>query len=101
MSSSSIRENNDAQLNSPSFRLPALDQEFLLDDSTRGIRFQLEYAKAQEAHLVMSGMLAYEELQIFEFANDAASAWATLELHSLSFPHAFSSSEQRRKPVTR
>ena len=30
------------------FRLPALDQDFLLGDSTRGLRFQLEYQKAEE-----------------------------------------------------
>lgn len=40
---------NAAQLASPSYRLPALDQDFLLGDSTRGVRFQLEYAKAEEA----------------------------------------------------
>jgi uncharacterized protein (TIGR00730 family) len=34
---------------SPSFRLAALDQDFLLGDSMRGVRFQLEYAKAEEA----------------------------------------------------
>ncbi|MDO9413543.1 MAG: LOG family protein [Pseudolabrys sp.] len=34
---------------SPSFRLPALDQDFILGDSMRGVRFQLEYAKAEEA----------------------------------------------------
>ncbi len=39
---------NARQLASPSYRLPALDQDFLLGDSTRGIRFQLEYAKAEE-----------------------------------------------------
>ncbi len=30
------------------FRLPALDPDFVLGDSTRGIRFQLEYQKAEE-----------------------------------------------------
>lgn len=39
---------NSMQLASPSFRLPALDQDFLLGDSTRGVRFMLEYAKAEE-----------------------------------------------------
>ncbi|MBF0665437.1 MAG: LOG family protein [Brevundimonas sp.] len=34
---------------SPSYRLPALDQDFLLGDSMRGVRFLLEYAKAEEA----------------------------------------------------
>ncbi|MFT3988356.1 TIGR00730 family Rossman fold protein [Aestuariivirga sp.] len=30
------------------YRLPALDQDFLLGDSTRGLRFHLEYQKAEE-----------------------------------------------------
>jgi uncharacterized protein (TIGR00730 family) len=32
----------------PAYRLPVLDQDFVLGDSTRGIRFQLEYQKAEE-----------------------------------------------------
>jgi uncharacterized protein (TIGR00730 family) len=40
---------NAAQLASPSFRLPSLDQDFILGDSMRGVRFLLEYAKAEEA----------------------------------------------------
>jgi uncharacterized protein (TIGR00730 family) len=40
---------NSAQIASPSYRLAALDQDFLLGDSMRGLRFQLEYAKAEEA----------------------------------------------------
>jgi len=36
------------QVDSPSFRLPALDSDFLLGDSMRGVRFLLEYAKAEE-----------------------------------------------------
>jgi uncharacterized protein (TIGR00730 family) len=39
---------NAAGLASPSYRLPALDSEFLLGDSMRGVRFLLEYAKADE-----------------------------------------------------
>ena len=39
---------NRAQLESPSYRLAALDQSFLLGDSMRGVRFLLEYAKAEE-----------------------------------------------------
>ncbi len=38
-----------AQLASPSYRLPALDTDFLLGDSMRGVRFLLEFAKAEEA----------------------------------------------------
>jgi len=37
-----------AQLESPSYRLAALDTDFMLGDSMRGARFMLEYAKAEE-----------------------------------------------------
>jgi len=40
---------NAAQMASPSFRLPALDQDFLLAEEQRGVRFLLEYAKAEQA----------------------------------------------------
>lgn len=40
---------NKKQIESASFRLPVMDTEFLLGDSTRGVRFLLEYAKAEEA----------------------------------------------------
>ncbi len=40
---------NSPQMASSSYRLPALDQDFLLGDSMRGVRFMLEYAKAEEA----------------------------------------------------
>jgi uncharacterized protein (TIGR00730 family) len=39
---------NTLQMDSPSYRLPALDRDFLLGDSMRGVRFLLEYAKAEE-----------------------------------------------------
>ena len=39
---------NAPQVQSPSYRLPVLDQEFLLGDSMRGVRFLLEYAKAEQ-----------------------------------------------------
>ncbi len=39
---------NTPQMASPSYRLPAMDQDFLLGDSMRGVRFMLEYAKAEE-----------------------------------------------------
>jgi hypothetical protein len=37
------------QTASPSYRLASLDQDFLLGDSMRGVRFLLEYAKPDEA----------------------------------------------------
>jgi hypothetical protein len=39
---------NARQLASPSYRLAALDQDFLLGESMRGVRFLLEFAKADE-----------------------------------------------------
>src|SRR5215813_10958502 len=39
---------NAEQMASPSFRLAALDQDFLLGESTRGVRFLLEYEKADQ-----------------------------------------------------
>lgn len=35
-------------MEAPAYRLPATDPDFILGDSTRGIRFQLEYQKAEE-----------------------------------------------------
>ena len=40
---------NAAQRGSPTYRLAALDEDFLLGDSMRGVRFLLEFAKADEA----------------------------------------------------
>jgi len=48
MTDPSRTPSNAAQLASPSYRLAALDQDFLLGDSMRGARFMLEYAKAEE-----------------------------------------------------
>ena len=41
-------KSNSAQLAAAAYRVPILDQDFLLGDSTRGIRFHLEYQKAEE-----------------------------------------------------
>ena len=40
---------NAAQMASPSYKLAALDQDWLLSDINRGVRFMLEYAKVEEA----------------------------------------------------
>jgi uncharacterized protein (TIGR00730 family) len=40
---------NRAQMDSPSYRLPMHDADYLLGDSMRGVRFLVEYAKAEEA----------------------------------------------------
>jgi uncharacterized protein (TIGR00730 family) len=39
---------NKPQMAAPAYKLPAADADFILGDSTRGIRFQLEYQKAEE-----------------------------------------------------
>ena len=41
-------DENAGQKNSPAYRLAALDPDFLLGDSMRGVRLQLEYEKAEE-----------------------------------------------------
>ena len=38
----------EAQMISPTYRLPALDQDYLLADPQRGLRFMLEYQKAED-----------------------------------------------------
>ena len=39
---------NHAQRDSKAYILPALDDEYILGDSMRGVRFLLEYSKAEE-----------------------------------------------------
>ncbi|MGP0090521.1 MAG: LOG family protein [Xanthobacteraceae bacterium] len=41
-------KDNTAQKSSPAYRLAALDPDFLLGDSMRGVRLQLEYEKVEE-----------------------------------------------------
>jgi uncharacterized protein (TIGR00730 family) len=68
---------NKAQLTAPAYRLPALDQDFLLGDSTRGIRFQLEFQKAEEslrAWGVATTVVVFGSARILE--NDAAGWYA-------------------------
>jgi uncharacterized protein (TIGR00730 family) len=43
-----MTKGNRAQTASPAYRLPALDPDFLLSDSMRGVRLHLEYQKAEE-----------------------------------------------------
>lgn len=44
-----VKRPSAAQIASPSYRLAAFDQDFLLGDTMRGVRFLLEYAKAEES----------------------------------------------------
>jgi uncharacterized protein (TIGR00730 family) len=43
-----MTKDNGPQKTSPAYRLPVLDPDFLLGDSMRGVRLQLEYEKAEE-----------------------------------------------------
>lgn len=43
-----MTEETTPQMASPSYILPALDDEYVLGDSMRGVRFLLEYSKAEE-----------------------------------------------------
>jgi len=53
----------------PSYRLAALDQDFILGDSMRGVRFLLEYAKPEEAlraHGIRSTIVAFGSARVRE-----------------------------------
>ena len=71
-------EGNGAQLRSASYRLPALDQDFLLGDSMRGVRFLLEYGKAEEALRSLKEMARDETQNSVPVMVEAAKAYVTL-----------------------
>jgi uncharacterized protein (TIGR00730 family) len=59
----------DEQIASPSYRLPALDSDFILGDSMRGVRFMLEYQKAEEAlrrEKIVSTIVVFGSARIME-----------------------------------
>jgi uncharacterized protein (TIGR00730 family) len=69
---------NAAQIASPSYRLAALDQDFLLGESMRGVRFLLEYSKAEEALKawgVVSTIVVYGSARIRENGPGRAKFW--------------------------
>ena len=49
MIGSSMTSQDPDDIRARTYRLPALDPDFMLSDAMRGVRFQLEYAKADEA----------------------------------------------------
>jgi uncharacterized protein (TIGR00730 family) len=73
---------NTAQMHSASYRLAALDSDFLLRDSMRGVRLQLEYAKAEErlrAWAVRSTIVVFGSSRVLPGgSDDAAASTATL-----------------------
>jgi len=67
-----------AQLASPSYRLAALDQDFLLGESMRGVRFLLEFAKADEALKawgVRSTIVVFGSARVREDGGNGHGAW--------------------------
>ncbi len=72
------RPSNAAQVASSAYRVATLDQEFLLGDSTRGLRFQLEYQKAAEALRrfgVVSTLIVFGSARIREDGPGRQSFW--------------------------
>jgi uncharacterized protein (TIGR00730 family) len=60
---------NTLQKDSPSYRLAALDPDFILGDSTRGVRFMLEYQKAEDqlrARGVVSTIVVFGSARVRE-----------------------------------
>lgn len=69
---------NAAQIASPSYNLPALDRAFLLGDSMRGVRFLLEYAKAEEIlreHRIRSTIVVFGSARSAENAGGNRGRW--------------------------
>jgi uncharacterized protein (TIGR00730 family) len=73
---------NEANKSSPSYRLPAMDTDYLLGDSMRGVRFLLEYAKAEEllrAWGVRSTVVVFGSARVMPGGSgDPAASTATL-----------------------
>ncbi len=69
---------NKAQLSSPSYRLPALDTDFILGDSARGVRFLLEYQKAEEAlrqARIVSTIVVFGSARLHENGGGESAHW--------------------------
>jgi len=74
----SDKKPNAAQLASPSFRLAALDQDFLLGEDMRGARFYLEYSKAElilKQHKVLSTIVVFGSARIREDGPGKQAYW--------------------------
>jgi uncharacterized protein (TIGR00730 family) len=69
---------NAAQMASPSYRMAALDQSFLLGESMRGVRFLLEFAKTDEALRawgVRSTIVIFGSARVAEDGPGRQAAW--------------------------
>ena len=69
---------NSAQRTSPSYRLAALDQDFLLSRPMRGVRFLLEYEKVDQtlhAHNIRSSIVVFGSARTREDGPGRQSFW--------------------------
>jgi hypothetical protein len=69
---------NEAQKASPSYRIAALDQDFLLGNSMRGVRFLLEYAKPEQIlreHRIKSTIVVFGSARIREDGPNKEPFW--------------------------
>jgi uncharacterized protein (TIGR00730 family) len=101
------RPSNAAQRNSPSYRLPALDEDFITGDSMRGVRFLLEYSKAEEALRawgVRSTIVVFGSARVSEFGPGDGPGWYVMarrfgRLASQSGGAVFTDAEGQRDNV--
>ncbi|MBW8812728.1 MAG: TIGR00730 family Rossman fold protein [Caulobacterales bacterium] len=66
------------QMASPTYRLASLDQDFIMGPSMRGVRFLLEFAKADEALRtwgVVSTIVVFGSARVGEEGSDAHRRW--------------------------
>lgn len=66
------------QLNSPSYRLAALDRDFLLSEDMRGVRFLLEYSKAElalKARNIVSTIVVFGGARVREDGPGKEAVW--------------------------
>jgi uncharacterized protein (TIGR00730 family) len=72
-----VMDDNADQRNSPAYRLAALDPDFLLGDSMRGVRLQLEYEKAEErlrAWVVRSTIVVFGSARVLPRGSSSEAA---------------------------
>jgi hypothetical protein len=80
---------NSLQKNSTAYRLPALDADFLLGDSMRGVRLQLEYEKAEErlrAWTVRSTVVVFGSARVLPEGSNPRVSAATLPVQAVPRP---------------
>jgi len=69
---------NTAQKTSKAYTLPAIDSDFLLSDSMRGVRFMLEYSKAEQtlkAWGIRSTLVVFGSARVHENGNELHNRW--------------------------